>query len=89
MASTNGESKWFIRIVVTLILLSIPAMGSMLWSVSSKADEQNHADIKAIAKHIEDKFEAKESHDKDIELIEVKFEFIKTQLAAIERAVKR
>ena len=88
MANSNGDNKWFIRIVMSLMLVALPSMGLMLWNVSAEADRQNKADIEAVEQHIKEDLETKESHRKDVELIEIKFEFIKGQLKEIKDAVK-
>lgn len=86
--ANNGDGKWFARLAVSFMFIALASMGGILWSVSSKADEQTQADIKAIEKRMEDKIETKESHNKDIELINAKFAFIAQQLADIKKAVE-
>jgi len=89
MANTNGDGKWFARLVVGFMFTALTIMGGALWSVSSKADEQSRADIKAIEEHMQANLETKEAHDQDVELIDAKFEFIKEQLMDIKEAVKQ
>lgn len=89
MANENTDGKWFARLAVGFMFTALSIMGMALWNVSARANEQVAADIKAVEKHIAEKVETKESHNKDMQTVKVQFEFIAQQLKEIKEAVKK